>query len=201
MSNYVIIPIDSDNPARPFVTGALTGTATGGGTVAGTGASAPQDVLGGSGSGAKATVTKGGDATIATATITISTVGVGYKEGDTVTIAVLGGGGATTWDAIINYTILAADLVVGDSQAEELLPVNDVACVDVVTDGLSIDVLLKQATAEKKYTLTLAGGSADNYEDIAIHVNNAIQKAMQAEHKQPVMTFPLGVSCYDVVLA
>ena len=82
MSNYVIIPIDSDNPARPFVTGALSGTATGGGTVAGSGASAPQDIVGGSGNGAKATVTKGGDATIATATITISTAGVGYKVGD-----------------------------------------------------------------------------------------------------------------------
>ena len=83
----------------------------------------------------------------------------------------------------------------------EKIPVDDVACVDVDTSGATIDILLKQATALKKWTLTLSGGDSTNYEDIAIFVNDAIQKAMQAENKQPVMTFPNGVSCYDVVLS
>ncbi len=205
MSNYVIIPIDA---SRPLSTGALSGTATGGGTVgpaSGTAtASDAQDLGGGSGSGAKATVLQGSanDATIAAATITITDGGQGYKVGDVVTIPIIAASGQkTSTTAVVSYALLAADLVTADSQAEELLPVDDVACVDVVNTGASIDILLKQATALKKWSLTLNGGSADNYEDIAIHVNDAIQQAMQAENKQPIMTFPFGVSCYDVVLS
>jgi hypothetical protein len=206
MSNYVIIPMDSSS--LPLATGALTGTATGGGTVgpaSGTAtASDEQDVSGGSGSGAKATILQGSsnNATIAAATITITVAGDGYKEGDIVTIPIIAASGQkTSTTAVVSYTILAADLVTADSQAEELLPVEDVACVDVVDTGATIDILLKQATALKKYTLSLDGGTADNYEEIAIHVNGAIQKAMQAENRQPIMTFPLGISCYDVVLS
>jgi len=205
MSNYVIIPIDA---SRPLSTGALTGTATGGGTVGpatGTAtASDAQDLGGGSGSGAKATVLQGSgnNATIAAATITITDGGEGYKVGDVLTIPIIAASGQkTSTTAVVSYILLAADLVTADSQAEELLPVEDVACVDVVTSGASIDILLKQASALKKWSLTLNGGSGDNYEDIAIHVNDAIQKAMQAENKQPIMTFPIGVSCYDIVLS
>jgi len=206
MSNYVIIPIDASG--LPLATSALSGTATGGGTVgpaSGTAtASDAQDLGGGSGSGAKATVLQGAanNAAIASATITITDGGQGYKEGDVVTIPIIAASGQkTSTTAVVSYTILAADLPTADSQAEELLPVEDVACVDVVTSGASIDILLKQASALKKWTLTLNGGSGDNYEDIAIHVNDAIQKAMQAENKQPIMTFPIGVSCYDIVLS
>jgi hypothetical protein len=205
MSNYVIIPIDA---SRPLSTSALTGTATGGGTVGpatGTAtASDAQDLGGGSGSGAKATVLQGSanDATIAAATITITDGGEGYKPGDIVTIPIIAASGTkTSTTAVVSYVLLAADLVTGDSQAEELLPVEDVACVDVLNTGASIDILLKQASALKKYTLTFNGGDTNNYEDIAIHVNDAIQKAMQAENKQPIMTFPIGVSCYDIVLS
>jgi hypothetical protein len=205
MSNYVIIPIDA---SRPLSTGALSGTATGGGTVgpsSGTAtASDAQDLGGGSGSGAKATVLQGSgnNATIAAATITITDGGEGYKVGDVLTIPIIAASGQkTSTTAVVSYILLAADLVTADSQAEELLPVEDVACVDVVTSGASIDILLKQASALKKWSLTLNGGSGDNYEDIAIHVNDAIQKAMQAENKQPIMTFPIGVSCYDIVLS
>ena len=164
MSNYVIIPIDA---SRPLSTGALTGTATGGGTVgpaSGTAtASDAQDLGGGSGSGAKATVLQGSanDATIAAATITITDGGQGYKVGDVVTIPIIAvSGQKTSTTAVVSYTLLAADLVTADSQAEELLPVDDVACVDVVNTGASIDILLKQATALKKWSLTLNGGSA-----------------------------------------
>jgi hypothetical protein len=160
MSNYVIIPMDSSS--LPLATGALTGTATGGGTVgpaSGTAtASDEQDVSGGSGSGAKATILQGSsnNATIAAATITITVAGDGYKEGDIVTIPIIAASGQkTSTTAVVSYTILAADLVTADSQAEELLPVEDVACVDVVDTGATIDILLKQATALKKYTLSL----------------------------------------------
>jgi len=116
MANYIKIPL-AINPPRSFVVGALNGTATGGGTVAGSGASAAQTLGGGSGSGATATVTKGGDATIATATITIVNIGEGYKVGDVVTIPILSSGGATTWTAEISYTILAADLVTSEGSS------------------------------------------------------------------------------------
>ena len=204
MSNYVIIPINNGNPARPFVAGAVDGPftwASASGTITSGAASAAQAIVGGSGSGAEATVTASGTA-LGDLTVTItSTVGDDYKVGDVVTIAAFTGGAATKWDEPLQFAIAAADLVVGDSQAEELLPVEDVACVDVVTSGASIDILLKQASALKKYTLTFNGGDTNNYEDIAIHVNDAIQKAMQAENKQPIMTFPIGVSCYDIVLS
>ena len=202
MSNYVIIPIDSDNPARPFVAGAVDGPftwASASGTITSGAASTAQAIVGGSGASAQATVTASGTA-LGNITVTITIAGDDYKVGDVVTIAAYTGGAATKWTEPLQFEIAAGDLVVGDSQAEELLPVDDVACVDVVNTGATIDILLKQATALKKWTLTLAGGTADNYEDIAIHVNDAIQQAMQAENKQPTMTFPFGVSCYDVVL-
>lgn len=135
MGNYIKVNL-AINPARSFVAGALNGTATGGGTVAGTGASAAQPIVGGSGSNAEATVTKGGDATISTATITITAVGEGYKVGDVVTIAALGGGGATTWDAEISYTIVAADLATVEGSSTnpyQMIPIDDVAFVKPVS--------------------------------------------------------------------
>jgi hypothetical protein len=135
MANYIKIPL-AINPGRSFVSGALNGTATGGGTVSGTGASAAQAIVGGSGSGATATVTKGGDATIATATITISAVGEGYKVGDVVTIEALTSGGATQWTEDISYTIEADDLVAVEGSTTnsfQLVPVDNVAFVKPVS--------------------------------------------------------------------
>ena len=113
MSNYVIIPIDA---SRPLSTGALTGTATGGGTVGpatGTAtASDAQDLGGGSGSGAKATVLQGSgnNATIAAATITITDGGEGYKVGDVLTIPIIAASGQkTSTTAVVSYILLAAD--------------------------------------------------------------------------------------------
>ena len=200
MSNYVIVPIDS-TAARPLATGAVPTAQISGGipTTDGTIVTGINPSTNGAGSGAEVSVTiTGGVIAVA-----ITDGGDDYAAGDTLTISAADSGTSpeAEWDTDIIVTITEAMLITSDSQAEELIPVDDVACVDVVTTGATIDILLKQATALKKWTLTLSGGNADNYEDIAIFVNDAIQKAMQAENKQPVMTFPNGVSCYDVVLS
>lgn len=203
MSNYVIVPIDS-TAARPLDTGAVpTAQISGGGTTGnGTVVAGISPSTSGAGSGAVVSVT----ITAGVIAVAITTGGDDYAAGDTLTISAADSGTnpEAEWDADIIVTITEAMLITSDSQAEELIPVDDVACVaqpNPLDDGATIDILLKQATDLKKWTLTLSGGNADNYEDIAIFVNDAIQKAMQAENKQPVMTFPNGVSCYDVVLS
>jgi len=201
MSNYVIVPINS-TAARPLATGAVpTAQIDGGGNLTNGTVVAGISPTGGSGSSATVSVTITGGVV----GISVTAGGDDYADGDTLTIPVSASGdassGESAWDADITIDVLEDMLVTSDSQAEELIPVDDVACVDVDTSGATIDILLKQATALKKWTLTLSGGDSTNYEDIAIFVNDAIQKAMQAENKQPVMTFPNGVSCYDVVLS
>ena len=165
MGNYIKIPL-ANNPARSFVAGALNGTATGGGTVAGTGASAAQPILGGSGSSATATVTKGGDATIASATITIVGIGEGYKVGDEVTIAILGGGGATTWDAVINYTIVAADLVTSEGSATNDYQLFDVDSL-ITVDGYSVSINLFQKI------MNFEAGLTEGPQTIRLNLDNA----------------------------
>jgi hypothetical protein len=211
MSNYIKIPLAS-NPGRSFIAQALSGTATGGGTVAGTGASAAQNLVGGSGSGATATVTKGVDATIATATITIVSIGEGYKVGDVVTIAILSSGGATTWDAEISYTILAADLVASTGSATNeyaMIPVDNVACVheDSATSAI---IQLKQIVSGgsgtgdgpiMQYAVTMDDTPAISKEQLWADISAAIAKAASAENSQPEVKFTNDAECLSVVLS
>jgi hypothetical protein len=209
MSNYIKIPL-ANNPARSFVTGALDGTATGGGTVAGSGASAAQPLIGGSGSGATATVAKGSDATIANATITIDGIGAGYKVGDVVTIAILSSGGATTWTAEISYTILAADLAASSGSATEpffLMPIDNVGAV-VKGSSTTCIVELKQANATgtgpnkvAKYTITVDDVPATTALALQADVAAAVIKAASAENAQPEVKFTSGAECLTVVLS
>ena len=211
MSNYIKIPLAS-NPGRSFIAQALAGTATGGGTVAGTGASAAQALVGGSGSGATATVTKGGGATIATATITIVGIGEGYKVGDVVTIAILSGGGATTWGAEISYTILAADLVASTGSATNeyaMIPVDNIACVheDSATSAI---IQLKQIVSGgsgtgdgpiMQYAVTMDDTPAISKEQLWADISAAIAKAASAENSQPEVKFTNDAECLSVVLS
>jgi len=210
MSNYIKIPL-AVNPARSFVTGALDGTATGGGTVGGSGASAAQALVGGSGSGATATVTKGMDATIAAATITIVGIGEGYKVGDVVTIAILSSGGATTWTAEISYTILAADLVASSGSSTEpffLMPIDNVGAVVKGSTNTEAIVELKQSNATgvgadyvAKYTITMDDAPATDKWALQADVAAAVIKAASAENAQPEVKFTSGAECLSVVLS
>ena len=210
MSNYIKIPL-ANNPGRSFIAQALAGTATGGGTVGGSGASASQALAGGSGSGATATVTKGGDATIATATITIVGIGEGYKAGDVVTIAILSSGGATTWDAEISYTILAADLVASVGSVTEpffLMPIDNVGAVVKGSNNTEVIVELKQSNttstgADKvtKYTITMDDVPATDKWALQADVAAAVIKAASAENAQPEVKFTSGAECLTVVLS
>jgi len=208
MANYIKIPL-AINPARSFNVGALNGTATGGGTVAdgGGGASAAQPILGGSGSGATATVTKGGSAAIGDATITISNIGEGYKAGDEVTIAAYALGGATTWTAIINYTILAKDLVTssGSSTNEyKMIPIDNVMGVQLAS-ATSALIETNQwdagAGAVLKWTVTMDDVPATTAEHLAGDLATAINKASQAENSQPTVEFLYDAECLSAVLS
>ena len=211
MSNYIKIPL-ANNPGRSFIAQTLAGTATGGGTVAGSGASAAQALVGGSGSGATATVAKGGDATIATATITISNIGEGYKVGDVVTIAILSsGGGTTTWTAEISYTILAADLVASSGSATEpffLMPIDNVGAVVKGSSNTEAIVELKQANSTgtganlvAKYTITMDDTPSTDKWALQADVAAAVIKAASAENSQPEVKFTGDAECLSVVLS
>ncbi len=210
MSNYIKIPL-ANNPGRSFIAQALSGTATGGGTVAGSGASAAQSLGGGSGSGATATVTKGGDATIATATITISNIGEGYKVGDVVTIPILSSGGATTWSAEISYTILAADLVASVGSATEpffFMPIDNIGTVVKGSSNTECIVELKQANVTgtgvdkvAKYTIVVDDAPSTTKQVLQSDIADAVIKAASAENSQPEVRFTNGVECLSVVLS
>jgi len=199
MANYIKVPL-AVNPPRSFNLGALSGTATGGGTVSGSGASAAQDIVGGSGSGAKATVTKGGDATIATATITISSNGEGYKVGDVVTIAALTSGGATQWTAEISYTIKKADLIESDGTVTNdyvLIDIDKVLCVDPFGSAINFYQNIPsqnptQTPPEKpqQLKLKLDHASANPELDLAGRdVADAMVKAIQAPNSVPTVVW------------
>jgi uncharacterized membrane protein len=205
MGNYIKIPLAS-NPARSFVAGALNGTATGGGTVAGTGASAAQPIVGGSGTGAQATVTKGGDATISTATITITVAGEGYKVGDVVTIAALGGGGATTWDAEISYTIVAADLVTVEGSSTntyQMIPIDDVAFVKPVSSTVAELWTNKwDATAATalRFKVTVDDVPASTTAHLAGDLASAVNKGSQSPLSMPNAEFYNSAEVLEVDL-
>lgn len=197
MSNYIKIPINVSRPFKP-ASFALNGTATGGGTVAGSGASAAQNVVGGSGSGAQATVTKGGTAAIASATITITASGQGYKVGDVVTIAILSGGGATTWDAEISYTILADDLPAVASAPEEMIPVGNVLALDASGDDVKLNTNIVSASNAICFWTVKLNLDGTNVNDALVAIDEEWTKAVQAENSQPSVEFPAGIHAYDV---
>ena len=182
---YILVPIDK---RQPLDVAALNGTATGGGTVTGSGASPAQvlTTVSGSGLGASATITKGGDATIATATITVTVAGDGYSIGDVVSIPAITGGSATKTDAVTLYTIVDGDLV-GDS-TDQTLPAEDVLFaqpndddeVDLITRNWNSGTGTGANAAVTKYTIKVTGGSAISDEgDLAFDADGALVKEAQ----------------------
>jgi len=184
---YILVPIDKD---QPLATSALknVANATGGGTVSGTGASAAQDLTAvtGVGSGGKVTVAKGGDATIATATITVTVAGDNYSIGDVVSIPAITGGSATKTTAVAFYTIVDGDLV-GDS-TDQTIPAEDVLFaqpndddeVDLITRNWNSGTGGGANAAVTSYTIKVTGGSAISDEgDLAYDADGALVKEAQ----------------------
>lgn len=215
MSNYIKIPL-ADNPGRSFKLRDFSGEAewasATGSLVAGT-AVTGQAVLGGSGSGAIATIEVSDDANLGDVSGTITTVGQGYKVGDIVTFAAeTTGAGASTWSEALAFTLEASDLI--DSTGSDtieyaLVPVDNVACVheDSATSAI---IQLKQVIAGgsgtgdgpiMQYAVTMDDVPAITKEQLWADISDAIAKAASAENSQPEVKFTNDAECLAVVLS
>jgi|TARA_R110000751_G_scaffold4206_2_gene19641 hypothetical protein len=195
---YILVPIDKKQPLAEI---AFNGTATGGGTVSGTGASPTVDLTAvtGYGSGGQVAVTKGGDATIATATITVKTAGDGYAIGDVVSFAAITTGAATKTTATTSYTIVDGDLV-GDT-GDQTIPVesvlfampNDDNEVDLITRNWNTGTSTVANASVTKYTIQVTGGSAiSDQGDLANDADGALVKSSQG-HLVPAIVWNSAV--------
>lgn len=195
---YILVPIDKN---QPLAVAALNGTATGGGTVSGTGASVAQDFnrISGKGTGGTATITKGGDATIATATITVVAPGDSYVIGDVVSISAITTGTATKTTATTFYTLVDGDLA-GDT-GDQTIPVEDVLFampnddneVDLITRNWNSGTSATANASVTNYTIQVTGGTAISDEgDLANDVDGALVKSSQG-HLVPTIVWNSAV--------
>jgi len=195
---YILVPIDKKQPLAEI---AFNGTATGGGTVSGTGASPTVDLTAvtGYGSGGQVAVTAGGDATIATATITVKTSGDGYAIGDVVSFAAITTGTATKTTATTSYTIVDGDLI-GDT-GDQTIPVesvlfampNDDDEVDLITRNWNSGTATDPNASVTKYTIKVTGGSAiSDQGDLANDADGALVKSSQG-HLVPAIVWNSAV--------
>lgn len=207
MANYIKIPL-AINPGRSFKLQALAEEATWedatGTLVAGTAVTA-QAVLGGSGSGAIATVQVAGGTALSNVTATITTAGEGYKVGDTITFAAeTTGGGASTWSEPLAFAVVAADLVTVEGSTTnsfQLVPVDNVAFVKPVSaTSAEIVTNLWDASAGRslKWTVTVDDVPASTEAQLAADLAEAINKASQAENDVPTVSFYNDAEVIDV---
>jgi hypothetical protein len=207
MSNYIKIPL-SVNPPRSFKTQALTGPATwavaSGTLTAGTDVAA-QDVVGGSGSAAVATIGIAVGATLGDVTATITTEGEGYIVGDIVTFAAnTAGGGASEWDEPLAFTIVAADLIASEGATGltyQLIPIDNVVCIDE-DSATECHIQVKGydgSAGPSKWTVTIDDTPAITKEELVADIAKAIGDAAQAENSQPTVQFTDSAECLTVV--
>ena len=201
MSNYIKIPI-SANPGRPILTttGALTDSITtdsvGATTV--TAAAKAFTTSGNGSSGAVSLTVAAGAVTVASTT----TVGDGYKVGDTLTFdkSVIGG----TTDVVI--TLVADDLASFEGSATneyQLIPIDSILAVDNSSATVATIVTNNYddtANAFLKWTVTLAANQtpANTEYDLVADLCDAINEASQAENSVPVVSFFGGTVVEDV---
>ena len=217
MSNFIKVPL-AINPARSFIASAISvGTLdsgyTGGGTrVAGTSVGSGVTTTSGNGSGAAFGIVLTAS-TFALAITATSTIGEGYKVGDTITLAAkAASAGVTSFSADIVIEITAAMLVAIEGSATNeyaLIPIDNVACVSgVSTTACDVQVLeYNEASSSSlagkvtKYTITVDNVPATTKAALQADVAAAIIKAASAENAQPEVKFTSGAECLTVVLS
>lgn len=210
MANYMKIPL-AINPARSFLVQALASTATWSDTVgtlvAGTAVTA-QAVVGGSGSGAIATVHVSGGTALANVTATITTAGEGYKVGDTVTFAAeTTGAGASTWSEPLAFVVVAADLVASSGSSTDeykMIPIDNVMGVQLASATSALIETNQWNVADGavlKWTVTMDDVPATTAAHLAGDLATAINKASQAENSQPTVEFLYDAECLSAVLS
>ena len=201
MANYIKIPL-SLNPGRPLIaaTGSLTASITTNSADATTlSATAKDFTTSGNGtSGVVALTIAGNTVTVASTT----TVGDGYKVGDTLTFdkSVIGG----TVDAVI--TLKADDLAAIDADAgsEQLIPIDDIVSVEsVLSSGSLVDnklfISTKIASGSTTNVHSEFAGWTISFSDLKYDeanciasISEAIAKAAAAVNSQPVVAWFAG---------
>ena len=202
MANYIKIPL-SLNPGRPLIaaTGSLTASITtnsSDATALGSPTAKAFTTSGNGTGGVVALTVAAGAVTVASTT----TVGDGYKVGDTLTFdkSVIGG----TVDVVI--TLVADDLAAFEGSATneyQLIPIDSILAVDnssatvatIVTNNYDVT-----ANAFLKWTVTLAANQtpANTEYDLVADLCDAINEASQAENSVPVVSFFGGTVVEDV---
>ena len=215
MSNYIKIPL-ADNPARSFISSAIpvgtlnSGYTGGGSRVAGTSVGSGATTTSGNGTGAAFGITLTGGTFILAITAT-STIGEGYKVGDTITLASKAvSAGVTSFSADITFEITAAMLVASSGSSTEpffLMPIDNVGAV-VKGSATTCIVELKQGNATgtgadkvAKYTITMDNVPVTTDLALQADVAAAVIKAASAENAQPDVKFTSGAECLTVVLS
>ena len=218
MSNFIKVPL-AINAARSFIASAISvgtqgaGYTGGGSRVAGTAVASGATTTSGNGTGAEFSVTLTGGTFVLAITASSSTIGEGYKVGDTVTLASKAAStGVTSFDADIVFEITSAMLIAIEGSATNeyaLIPIDNVACVSgVSTTACDVQILENNfATPTSgsgevtKYTITVDNAPATTKAALQADVAAAIIKAAGAENSQPEVKFTSNAECISVVLS
>ena len=220
MSNFIKFPL-VDNavvgvPLDP--SGNLNGTATGGGTLSGTGITAIAaggTTSSGDGAGATFSFNNNGQATIGGVIITTVAGGDDYKAGDTITFAAVTTGATSKFSAVVVYTLLADDLLGGTiTRPFFMVPIDNLGVIKkgtaaaVGTNG-TCELQLKQVNATTgvgaavvtKFTVTTDDTIALSAEKIVAGIAEAVIKAAQAENSVPEVLLQSKVKMISVQLS
>jgi len=158
------------------------------------------DAVGGSGTGAKATVTITGGTTAAT-TLTF-TAGTGYKVGDVLTITQSGGANFT---GSITLTVIEEDLLGDETEGYIMRPLagqwTSVLKPALLDSFNKVYIPQIESDHERLWTITLTGGSPTNATAVTVAFDKAMVKACQRPQQDITLTgLPTGVSVSSVKL-
>ena len=154
----------------------------------------------GDGSGAKFTfVTDGSKALTISGTGFVA--GKGYKVGDTITVELASGTGTSfvqdSGDPIfVTLLVTEAVLLGGEDNAIITCPAGGyLVCVEPgVTSDYKPIIRQIEPNHSRKWEFTLTGADGNNYEAIALAINNALMEALQNPSSNPVLDLPSKVS-------
>jgi hypothetical protein len=156
----------------------------------------------GTGAAGEAVVT-GTDTASMAITLTITTSGIDYKVGDTVTVT---NDDSATKGFSGDVTFVVTEAMLLDPANEDpviSIPVDDIVGVEIpasAATALTFNTVSRNADLAK-WTFTIELDAPSTGSDAIVAVSEAIRKAKQAENSQPSVEWPAGVECYSLVYA